>query len=95
MVINGKVAAVGKRVYGNIGNNGIVDGSVSKAENIYVKELRFESRYSFPSIGESDKLYIATDENATYYFDTTQNVYYCIGRDYNEITAIQCRLKEE
>ena len=95
MVVNGRVSTYSKRISGNIGNNGAVNGDIQKAENIYVKELRFESRYSFPSIGESDKLYIATDEKAVYYFDTTQNVYYCIGRDYNEITAIQCGLKEE
>lgn len=95
MVINGKVSAGGKRISGNVGSNGNINGNVEKAENIYVKELHFETRRFFPNIGEGNKLYIATDENATYYFDTTQNVYHCIGRDYNEITAIQCGLKEE
>lgn len=75
--------------------NRIISGVVSKAKNIYVKELCFESRYSFPTIGEGGKLYIATDENAIYYFDTTQNSYFCIGREFNGTTSIQCKLKED
>lgn len=84
-----------KRISGVINNNNYVEGSVEKAENIYVKELYFENRYNFPNIGKPNMIYIATDEKASYIFDTIQNVYYCIGRDYNEITAIQCGLKEE
>ena len=95
MVINGNVSAVGKRISGTINSNGYVEGSVEKAENIFVKELYFENRYNFPNIGKPNMIYIATDEKASYIFDTAQNVYHCIGRDYNEITAIQCGLKEE
>lgn len=95
MVVNGKVSAYSKRISGNIGNNGTVNGDIQKAENIYVKETEFNNRYEFPSIGKDNIIYIATDEKASYIFDTTQNVYHCIGRDYNEISAIQCQLKEE
>lgn len=95
MVINGKISAVGKRIAGNVGSNGAVNGDVDKAENIYVKEVNFNNRYEFPSIGKDNMIYVAKDEKASYIFDTTQNVYHCIGRDYNEISAIQCRLKEE
>ena len=95
MVINGNVSAVGKRISGGINNLISVEGNVDKADNIYVKELYFENRYNFPNIGKPNMIYIATDEKASYIFDITQNVYYCIGRDYNEITAIQCGLKEE
>ena len=95
MVINGKVSAVGKRVSGTVNSNGYVEGSVEKAENIYAKELYFENRYNFPNIGKLNMIYIATDEKASYIFDTAQNVYHCIGRDYNEIDSIQCQLKEK
>ena len=95
MVINGSVSPVGKRISGVINNNSYVEGNVEKAENIYVKELYFENRYNFPNIGNPNMIYISTDENASYIFDTTQNVYHCIGRDYNEISAIKCQLKEE
>lgn len=92
MVINGKVLSVGKRISGTINSNGYVEGGVEKAENIYVKELYFENRYNFPNIGKPNMIYIATDEKASYIFDTAQNVYHCIGRDYNEIKTIQCGL---
>ena len=51
MIINGNVSAVGKRVSGSINRNGYVEGSVEKADNIYVKELYFENRYNFPMSG--------------------------------------------
>ena len=92
MVINGKVSAGGKRVLGNVGSNGTINGGVDKADNIYIKELYFENRYNFPNIGKPNMIYIATDEKASYIFDTAQNVYHCIGRDYNEIKTIQCGL---
>ena len=95
MVVNGSVSSVGKRISGNINNLISIDGNVEKAENIYVKELYFSNRYEFPNIGKPNMIYIATDEKASYIFDTAQNVYHCIGRDYNEISTIQCQLKEE
>lgn len=95
MVVNGRVSAYSKRISGNIGNNGAVNGDVQKAENIYVKETEFNNRYEFPSIGKDNIIYVAKDEKASYIFDTTQNIYHCIGRDYNEIGSIQCQLKEE
>ena len=95
MVVNGSVSSVGKRISGVINNNSYVEGIVEKADNIYVKETEFNNRYEFPSIGKPNMIYIATDEKASYIFDTTQNVYHCIGRDYNEISTIQCQLKEK
>lgn len=76
-------------VYGIVGNTETVNGDISKAENVYVKELIFKNYFEFPSIGETDKLYIAKDNNATYRFDDKSNAYVCIGRDYTEIEVIQ------
>ena len=95
MVINGKISAVSKQVLGDVSHKGDISGDVSKAENIYVKEVSFGNRYEFPSIGKDNIIYIAKDEHASYIFDSTQNTYHCIGRDYNEIGTIQCLLKEE
>ena len=95
MVVNGKVSVIGKRVSGSIGGSSDITGNVEKADNIYVKETEFNNRYEFPSIGKPNIIYVAKDENASYIFDTAQNVYHCIGRDYNEISAIKCQLKEE
>ena len=89
MVINGNVSSVGKRVSGTINSNGYVEGSVEKAENIYVKETEFNNRYEFPSIGKPNIIYVAKDENKTYRFDEESLTYYCIGSDYNEIEVIQ------
>ena len=95
MVINGKISAVSKQVLGDVSHKGDISGDVSKAENIYVKEVSFGNRYEFPIIGKDNIIYIAKDEHASYIFDSTQNTYHCIGRDYNEIGTIQCLLKEE
>ena len=89
MIINGNVSSVGKRVSGTINSNGYVEGSVEKAENVFVKETEFNNRYEFPSIGKDNIIYVAKDENKTYRFNEDSLTYYCIGSDYNEIEVIQ------
>lgn len=89
MVVNGKVSAVGKRVFGSIGGSGDIVGNVEKADNIYIKETEFNNRYEFPSIGKPNMIYVAKDENKTYRFNEDSLTYYCIGSDYNEIEVIQ------
>lgn len=81
-------------VTGNLSEKSNVDGEVSRPTTVYVRELRFGTHYGFPAIGNPDYLYIATDENAQYRFDEETNTYQCVGRDYREIEAIQCQLKE-
>ena len=76
-------------VNGNILATGTVGGAVSQAKSVIVKELTFNSRFEFPSIGKKDMLYIATDENKLYFFNEDSLTYYCIGSDYNEIEVIQ------
>ena len=43
---------------------------------------------SFPTVGSTLCIYIATDENATYRWDTETLSYKCIGRDWHEIQLI-------
>ena len=95
MIISGKVSVGSNSVSGSVNSSQDISGNVDKAENIYVKEIEFNNRYEFPSIGKENMIYVARDENALYIFDTTQNIYHCIGRDYNEIGSIQCQLKED
>ena len=87
------------RAAGNICSNltlkGNIQGNLRNPDKVYVKELFFSTHYEFPAIGESDKLYIATDENASYRYDENDRAYYCIGRDYNDIESIQIKLKED
>lgn len=89
MVINGNVSAVGKRVSGNVGANGAVNGGVDKADNIYIKEVTFNNRFCFPSFGKENMIYVATDEHKSYIFNPTTLNYEVIGADYSEIEIIQ------
>ena len=75
-------------VNSNILVKGTVNGAVSKAQSVIVKELTFNNRVEVPSTGKKDMLYIATDEKALYIFDEAQNVYHCVGRDCNDNSAI-------
>lgn len=56
---------------------------LTKCELVY-----FGKRPEFPSTGDSEKIYVAIDENRVYRFDDT--VYRIIGSDWNEITLIDC-----
>lgn len=76
-------------VKGSVKANGQILGGVQKTASTIVKELTFNNRFEFPSIGRSDLMYVSTDENRTYRFDEESLTYYCIGSDYNEIEVIQ------
>ena len=89
MIISGKVSVGGYSVSGSISDSQNISGNVDKAENIYVKEIEFNNRYEFPSIGKENMIYVARDENRAYRFDEESLTYYCIGSDYNEIEVIQ------
>lgn len=80
---------------GSVVPRGSVGGNVKAAQRVYVKELVFSTHYEFPAIGDGDKLYIATDENAQYRYDELDHAYHCVGRDPEDIEAIQIRLKED
>lgn len=79
MIISGKVSVGGNSVIGN----------VDKAENIYVKEIEFNNRYEFPSIGKQNMVYVAKDEHKMYIFNTATLAYEVVGSNYNEIEIIQ------
>nr|DAK09843.1 MAG TPA: hypothetical protein [Caudoviricetes sp.] len=50
--------------------------------------IKKKSVYDFPNIGQENCIYIATDENKTYHFDSSQNHYVIIGSNYEEIEII-------
>lgn len=78
---------------GNIKPSDTLKGNIEKPTGGGTKsEISFKSYKEFPNIGKAEKLYIATDENAIYRWDSEENVYICIGRDYDDISAIQCTL---
>lgn len=62
-------------------NNGIkrmVDGSV----------VTCATRYDLPTIGSTEYIYIVVGKSATYRWDEANMLYYCCGRDYEEIEII-------
>lgn len=55
--------------------------------------LQFLTHFDFPNIGDSNKLYIATDENKIYRFDENTLTYECVvGNKFDEIESIQITL---
>lgn len=89
MIISGKVSAGGYSVSGGISDSQNISGNVDKAENIYVKEIEFNNRREFPSIGKENMVYVAKDENKMYIFNPSTLVYEVVGSNYNEIEIIQ------
>ena len=89
MIISGKVTAGGYSVSGGINDSQNISGNVDKAENIYVKEIEFNNRYEFPSIGKENMIYVARDEHKMYIFNTATLAYEVVGSNYNEIEIIQ------
>lgn len=66
-----------------------MSGSLNMAKNIYVKEIEFNNRFEFPSVGKNNMLYIAKDEHKIYIFNSTTLNYEIVGSDYTEIEVIQ------
>ena len=89
MIISGKVSVGGYSVSGGISDSQNIGGNVDKAENIYVKEIEFNNRYEFPSIGKENMIYVARDEHKMYIFNTATLAYEVVGSNYNEIEIIQ------
>lgn len=54
----------------------------------HLEYLPFDSRFHFPNIGDVNVLYGDTTENKLYRYDPDDGKYYCVGSDYNDITAI-------
>ena len=56
------------------------------------KELYFNTRLEFPAVGKENILYIATDEDLIYRFETETTSYVCLSggdSDINSIKVIQ------
>lgn len=75
--------------------HGKIEGVVEKAHCECEEHLVFKSYKEFPNIGEADKLYVATDEDTVYCFDTELSVYKLVGCNPGNIKEIYCKLEEE
>ena len=55
-----------------------------------IEQVKFHTKFEFPNTGSSDLLYVATDENMIYRWDSTDLIYRVVGSDYNDIKLIDC-----
>ena len=74
---------------GNLNAGTPMTGTLSMAKSVYVKEVEFNNRFEFPSIGKDNMLYVAKDEHKIYIFDPIDLNYVVVGADYSEIKMIQ------
>ena len=74
---------------GNLNAGAPMTGALSMAKSVYVKEVEFNNRFEFPSIGMDNMLYVAKDEHKIYIFDINTLNYVVVGSDYAEIKIIQ------
>lgn len=80
--------AMNNSLTGNVTARGSLGGNVKAAQRVYVRELVFDNRFEFPSVGEADKLYIAKDENSIYRWDEDEMVYTALGLQAEDIKLI-------
>ena len=66
-----------------------MSGSLNMAKRVYEKEVEFNNRFEFPSIGKDNMLYVAKDEHKIYIFDPINFNYVVVGSDYSKIEMIQ------
>ena len=85
--LSGSISAVS--MSGSLNADTGMSGDLKMAERVYVKEVEFNNRFEFPSIGNDNMLYVAKDEHKIYIFDANNLNYVVVGSDYAEIKIIQ------
>ena len=85
--LSGSISAA--KMSGSLNGQTGVSGNLHMADRVYVKEVEFNNRFEFPSIGNVNMLYVAKDEHKIYIFDANNLNYVVVGSDYAEIKIIQ------
>ena len=85
--LSGNISAA--KMSGSLNGQTGMSGNLQMADRVYVKEVEFNNRFEFPSIGNVNMLYVAKDEHKIYIFDTDTLNYVVVGSDYAEIKMIQ------
>ena len=85
--LSGSISAA--KMSGSLNSRMGISGHLQMADRVYVKEVEFNNRFEFPSIGMDNMLYVAKDEHKIYIFDTNTLSYVVVGSDYSEIKMIQ------
>ena len=85
--LSGNISAA--KMSGSLNGQTGMSGNLQMADRVYVKEVEFNNRFEFPSIGNDNMLYVAKDEHKIYIFDANNLNYVVVGSDYAEIKIIQ------
>lgn len=70
------------------GENGETRTQVVKLKGL--EQVKFSTRLEFPNTGDPSLLYVATNQNKIYRWDSESASYKVVGSDYNEIKTIDC-----
>ena len=85
--LSGNISAA--KMSGSLNGQTGMSGNLQMADRVYVKEVEFNNRFEFPSIGNDNMVYVAKDEHEIYIFDANNLNYVVVGSDYAEIKIIQ------
>ena len=66
--------------------NGLLGVGIRQVESDAV--VRVNNRLDLPTVGNSQNIYFVIGENAVYRWDEEKLLYFCVGRDYEEISLI-------
>ena len=66
--------------------NGVLGVGLRQVESDAV--VRVNNRLDLPTVGNSQNIYFVIGENAVYRWDEEKLLYFCVGRDYEEISLI-------
>ena len=79
----------GEALTGALDDGGGLSAEIERPETIFVKEVHFNNRYEFASIGPDNMLYVAKDEHRSYRFNPAALAYEVVGADCNEVKIIE------
>lgn len=88
MTISGNLRSKSTNLRGDFKSKDSVTGSIKVGDKVYIAKLIFANHFEFPSLGDPNTLYIATDEHKIYMFDDVSSIYIVVGSDYNDIDTI-------
>lgn len=66
---------------GSVSGKATVGGGLKAASTVFVCELRFDYKSQFPIVGDDNILYVATDENIFYRWDSVFAKYVKVGSE--------------
>lgn len=74
---------------GAISSSGAMTGALSAGIKDNTEIVQISTIYDLPNRGSKSTIYLITEDNSCYRWDESGSKYYCVGRDWQEITDIQ------